>query len=135
MGIYEKMPDSFLDRLAEVYGFEPPRKHGFDTVDAIKAMHEQKGKTFIALGGNFISATPDTHYTAKALQNCSLTVQISTKLNRSHLITGEEALILPCWAEGKDEPKGKAQFITMENSMGIVHPSQGSLVPISENLR
>ena len=136
MGIYEKMPDSFLDRLAEVYGFEPPRKHGFDTVDAIKAMHAEKGKTFIALGGNFISATPDTHYTAKALQNCSLTVQISTKLNRSHLITGEEALILPCLGRSeKDEPKGKAQFITMENSMGIVHPSQGSLAPISENLR
>jgi molybdopterin-dependent oxidoreductase alpha subunit len=136
MGIYEKMPDSFLDRLAEEYEFEPPREDGFDTVDAIKAMHAEKGKTFIALGGNFISASPDTNYTAKALQNCSLTVQISTKLNRSHLITGEEALVLPCLGRSeKDQPKGEAQFITMENSMGIVHPSQGSLTPASDKLR
>ena len=129
------MPDSFLDRLGEEYDFEPPREHGFDTVDAIKAMHAERGKTFIALGGNFISATPDTNFTAQALQNCSLTVQISTKLNRSHLITGEEALILPCLGRSeKDESKGEAQFITMENSMGIVHPSQGSLAPASEKL-
>ncbi len=136
MGIYEKMPDSFLDQLGKEYGFEPPREHGFDTVDAIKAMHAQPGMTFIALGGNFISATPDTNFTARALQNCALTVQISTKLNRSHLITGEEALILPCLGRSeKDEPDGKAQFITMENSMGIVHPSQGSLAPPSDKLR
>ena len=135
MGIYEKMPDSFLDQLGKEYGFEPPREHGFDTVDAIKAMHAQPGMTFIALGGNFISATPDTNFTARALQNCALTVQISTKLNRSHLITGEEALILPCLGRSeKDEPDGKAQFITMENSMGIVHPSQGSLAPASDKL-
>ena len=135
MGIYEKMPDSFLDQLGKEYGFDPPREHGFDTVDAIKAMHAQPGMTFIALGGNFISATPDTNFTARALQNCALTVQISTKLNRSHLITGEEALILPCLGRSeKDEPDGKAQFITMENSMGIVHPSQGSLAPASDKL-
>ena len=135
MGIYEKPSEAFLDRLKQVYGFEPPRKWGYDTVEAIHAMHEGKAKVFFAMGGNFLSATPDTTYTAEALRNCSLTVQVSTKLNRSHLITGEEAIILPCLGRSdKDMVNGELQFISCENSMGVVQMSKGSLKPISEQL-
>lgn len=130
MGIFEKMPDSFLDKLGEVFGFEPPRHHGWDTCMAIKAMHEGQGKFFFGLGGNFLSATPDTEYTAAALRNCNLTAHISTKLNRSHLITGKRALILPCLGRSEvDLQNGMEQFVTVENSMGIVHMSQGRLTP------
>ena len=96
MGIWERPTDAFLDRLGSEFNFEPPRRHGHDTVNAIEAMHAKKASVFFALGGNFLSATPDTEYTAEALRRCSLTVQVSTKLNRAHLITGEQALILPC---------------------------------------
>jgi molybdopterin-dependent oxidoreductase alpha subunit len=96
MGIWEKMPDAFLDKLRDTFGFEPPRKHGYDVVESIKAMHRGDAKVFFAMGGNFLSATPDTEFTAQALAKCNLTVHVSTKLNRSHLITGEQALILPC---------------------------------------
>src|SRR5438132_14296870 len=96
MGIWEKPKKEFLDRLASVFNFEPPRHHGYDTVDSINAMYQGKAKVFFAMGGNFLSATPDTEFTAKALERCRLTVHVSTKLNRAHLITGEQALILPC---------------------------------------
>ena len=96
MGIWERPTDAFLEKLASEFSFEPPRRHGYDTVNAIEAMHAGKARVFFALGGNFLSATPDTEYTAEALRRCSLTVQVSTKLNRAHLITGEQALILPC---------------------------------------
>jgi len=136
MGIYEKMPDIFFDRLAETFSFTPPRDHGLDTVAAIKAMHKQPNMVFIALGGNFLSATPDTDYTAIALKNCSLTVQISTKLNRSHLITGKQALILPCLGRSEIDLRGTGpQMVSMENSMGIVHSSQGKLTPASDQLQ
>jgi molybdopterin-dependent oxidoreductase alpha subunit len=136
MGIWEKMPDSFLNAIEAEFKFSPPRKHGSDTVAAIKAMAEAPGKAFIALGGNFLSATPDTRYTAQALQNCRLTAHISTKLNRSHLITGETALILPCLGRSeRDEQASGEQFVTMENSMGVVHTSQGKLKPASDKLR
>lgn len=135
MGIYEKPPKSLLDNLEKVFGFNPPRKHGFDTVDSIKAMHSGKARVFFAMGGNFLSATPDTSYTAKALQKCDLTVQVSTKLNRSHLIHGKEAIILPCLGRtDKDLIKGELQFVSVENSMGVVHSSKGSLKPISSQL-
>jgi anaerobic selenocysteine-containing dehydrogenase len=90
------MSPTFLKSLGEEFGFKPPEAHGYDTVKTIEAMHEGKLKVFVALGGNFLSATPDTHYTSEALARCKLTVQISTKLNRAHLITGQQALILPC---------------------------------------
>src|SRR5437899_5214704 len=96
MGIWERPTDAFLDKLSGEFDFEAPRKHGFDTVKAIRAMHARQGKVFFALGGNFLSATPDTEFTAEALRRCRLTVQVSTKLNRGHLIAGEQALILPC---------------------------------------
>jgi len=135
MGIYEKPPKSLLDSLEKVFGFTPPPTHGFDTVESIKAMHSGKARVFFAMGGNFLSATPDTLFTAEALQNCDLTVQVSTKLNRSHLIHGKEALILPCLGRtDKDLVNGELQFVSVENSMGVVHSSKGSLKPISTHL-
>jgi molybdopterin-dependent oxidoreductase alpha subunit len=135
MGIWERPTEAFLDQLAREFRFTPPREHGYDTVEAIKAMAEGRARVFFALGGNFLSATPDTEYTAEALRRCRLTVQVSTKLNRAHLITGEQALILPCLGRTEvDVQKGGPQFVTMENSMGIVHSSQGSLPPASEHL-
>lgn len=135
MGIYEKPPKPFLDKLQQVYGFEPPRHHGYDVVECIHAMHQRKAKVFIAMGGNFLSATPDTEYTAEALRRTKLTVHVSTKLNRSHLITGEEALILPCLGRSdKDVLNGEEQFISCENSMGVVQMSKGGLKPVSDQL-
>lgn len=135
MGIYEKPSPSFLDNLEKSFGFSPPRDHGYDTVEAIQAMYQKKAKFFFAMGGNFLSATPDTLYTAKAMRNCEMTVHVSTKLNRSHLIHGEEALILPCLGRTDlDILNGEAQFVSVENSMGVVHSSQGNLQPISTKL-
>ena len=136
MGIYEKPSANFIDKLNEVFNINAPYEHGFDVVDAIKNMHAEKGKVFIAMGGNFLSATPDTKYTATALQNCKLTVQISTKLNRSHLITGEEALILPTYGRSDKDINefGDEQFISCENSMGVVQMSKGNLKPVSNKL-
>ncbi len=134
MGIFEKPPKFLLDNLERTYGFNPPREHGYDVVDCIKAMYEGKAKVFFAMGGNFISATPDTLYTAKALRNCNLTVHVSTKLNRSHLVHGKEAIILPTLGRSdKDIVNGKAQFVTCENSMGVIQMSKGVLEPISDN--
>ncbi len=135
MGIWDRPTDAFLDRLKSTFGFEPPREHGYDAVHAIKAMRDGQAKVFVAMGGNFLSASPDTNLTARALENCRLTVQISTKLNRSHLITGDMALILPCLGRTEiDRQAGGPQFVTVENSMGIVHPSRGGLEPLSEHL-
>ncbi|WP_394748545.1 FdhF/YdeP family oxidoreductase [Spongiimicrobium salis] len=135
MGIYEKPSTAFLNQLGSVFAFEPPRKHGYGTVASIEAMHQGKAKVFFAMGGNFLSATPDTQYTAVALEKCDLTVHVSTKLNRSHLVHGKEALILPCLARtDKDIIQGEAQYVSVENSMGIVHSSRGSLNPISDKL-
>lgn len=136
MGIFEKPPVALLDRIEKNFGFNPPREHGFDVVDSIKAMHQGKVKVFFAMGGNFLSATPDTLYTADALRNTELTVQVSTKLNRSHLITGKEALILPCFGRtDKDYLNGELQFVTTENSMGVIQMSKGVLNPVSNNLK
>jgi molybdopterin-dependent oxidoreductase alpha subunit len=135
MGIWERMPDAFLDKLRDTFGFEPPRKHGYDVVESIKAMHRGDAKVFFAMGGNFLSATPDTEFTAEALAKCNLTVHVSTKLNRSHLITGKQALILPCLGRtDRDTQAAGDQFVTVENSMGIVHTSQGRLDPPSTDL-
>ncbi len=136
MGIWEKPEKVFLDRLETVFNFKAPRKNGHDVVNAIEAMHKEKVKVFIGMGGNFISATPDTEYTSEALQKCNLTVQISTKLNRSHLIHGKKALILPCLGRSeKDIQKSGEQFVSVENSMGIVHQSHGHLKPSSKHLK
>ena len=135
MGIWEKMPDSWLDRLDEEFGFKSPRHEGYDTVEAIKAMHDGRAKVFFAMGGNFLSATPDTTFTAEALRRCSLTCHVSTKLNRAHLVTGKRALILPCLGRTEiDRQKSGEQFVTVENSMSIVHLSRGNLEPASKQL-
>jgi molybdopterin-dependent oxidoreductase alpha subunit len=136
MGIYEKPSRAFIDKLNEVFNINAPHEHGLDVVDAIKKMHAEPGKIFIAMGGNFLSATPDTTFTAQALRNCKLTVHISTKLNRSHLICGEEALILPTYGRSDKDinAQGEEQFISCENSMGVVQMSKGNLKPISQNL-
>jgi molybdopterin-dependent oxidoreductase alpha subunit len=136
MGIYEKPKEEFLAALDGRYGFVAPRAHGYDTVEAIEAMLAGKAQVFLALGGNFISATPDSSVTARALMNCSLTVQVSTKLNRSHVITGAEAIVLPCLGRSeRDLQNGKPQFVTVENSMSVVHRSQGAHAPASPHLR
>jgi molybdopterin-dependent oxidoreductase alpha subunit len=135
MGIWEKMPEAFLDKLRDTFGFEPPRKHGYDAVASIKAMERGDAKVFFAMGGNFVSATPDTEFTARALANCNLTVHVSTKLNRSHLITGKQGLILPCLGRtDRDSQASGEQFVCVENSMGIVHSSHGRLEPPSAGL-
>lgn len=136
VGIWERPTEAFLARLDEACGISSPRDHGVDVVEAIKKMREGDVDVFFCMGGNFISATPDTLATAEGLNNVKLTVQVSTKLNRSHLVTGETALILPCLGRTEiDLQDGKEQFVTVENSMGIVHTSQGGLSPVSKNLR
>jgi molybdopterin-dependent oxidoreductase alpha subunit len=135
MGIWEKMNNSFHDKLGKAFGFESPTKHGYDVVDSIKALADGKAGVFFAMGGNFLSATPDTDLVAKGMKKCALTVHVSTKPNRSHLITGDEALILPCKVRSEvDEQKSGYQFVSVENSMGKVSSSKGVLPPISENL-
>ncbi len=136
MGIFEKMPAAYHDAIDRVFEFTSPREVGYDVVNSILAMHEERASVFFAMGGNFLQATPDTQFTAEALQNCSLTVQVSTKLNRSHVVTGKQALILPCFGRSEEalNEAGKPQIPTVENSMGIVHQSRGTLKPISDHL-
>ena len=135
MGIWEKPKPQFLNNLQREFDFAPPHAHGFDVVEAIEAMHANTAKVFIGMGGNFISATPDTEITAEALRNCSLTVHVSTKLNRSHVVHGKTALILPCITRSeKDVQKTGTQFVTVEDSMGVVHASEGKLKPLSNQL-
>ncbi|MEU0933970.1 FdhF/YdeP family oxidoreductase [Embleya sp. NPDC005971] len=130
MGIYEKPSAAFLDALAKEFDFEPPREHGHDVVDAIRAMRDGAVEVFVAVGGNFVSATPDTAATEAALRATRLTVQVSTKLNRSHAVTGRRALILPTLGRTEQD-----QFVTVEDSMSAVHMSRGKLPPASPHLR
>ena len=135
MGIWEKPPASLLDKLRDVYGFEPPRAPGVDTVEAIAHMRDGKAKVFFALGGNFAAATPDTYETWKALERCDLTVHVTTKLNRSHVVHGKAALILPCLGRTEiDMQASGAQGVTVEDSMSMVHISMGINPPASAYL-
>jgi molybdopterin-dependent oxidoreductase alpha subunit len=135
MGVWERPRETFLNQMQSVFGFEPPRHHGFDVVESIKAMHAGKAKVFVGLCGNLLSAAPDTEYTAEAMRNTRLTVQISTKLNRGHLVTGKKALILPALGRTEiDEQKSGPQFQSTENSMGVVEMSRGRLQPASPHL-
>ncbi|MBL7473861.1 FdhF/YdeP family oxidoreductase [Robertkochia sediminum] len=136
VGIMHYVSKPMNAAIKKVFGFDPPEHHGLDVVHAIEAMHKEKAKVFVALGGNFVSAASDTRYTAEALQKCNLTVQISTKLNRSHLITGKTALILPTLGRSERDLKdGEQRFLTVENSMGKVHRTKGLLPPASGNLK
>jgi molybdopterin-dependent oxidoreductase alpha subunit len=136
VGIWEAPSESFLDRMEMGLKVSLPRKHGYDVVKSIKAMDEDKVGIFFCMGGNFISATPDTRFTANALSKVDMVVQVSTKLNRSHAVTGKEALILPCLGRTElDIQKSGEQFVSVENSMGVVHMSKGNLKPASKHLR
>ena len=136
VGINEQPPAVFLKALAKHYSFKVPTAPGLNAVDSIHAMHKGDAKVLIALGGNFAAATPDTHFTYKALEKCELTVHISTKLNRSHVVTGKRALILPCLGRTEiDLQGGNEQLITVEDSFSMVHGSRGVNPPASPKLR
>ena len=136
MGINDRPPAALLDSLERRFGFPVPRHNGHNTVEAIHAMLEGRAKVFIGLGGNFAQATPDTDRTAQAMRNCDLTVHISTKLNRSHLIHGKEALILPCFGRTDIDQQGEGpQAVTVEDSFSMVHASNGQLKPLSRQMR
>ncbi|WP_336922831.1 FdhF/YdeP family oxidoreductase [Aquipuribacter sp. SD81] len=135
MGIFERMPDWFHDRIDEEFRFTSPRVHGYDTVAAIEAMRDGKAKVFMAMGGNFVRATPDSAVTERALRSCALTVQVSTKLNRSHAVVGDTAIILPTLGRTeRDEQRTGEQVVTVEDSMSAVHASRGTLRPASRHL-
>ena len=136
VGIMHYVDENLNKRIEKHLGFVPPSKQGYDTVGAMKAMNDGEGKVFLCLGGNFLMAASDTEYTAQALQECELTVQISTKLNRSHLVTGKTALILPTFGRSeKDFKNGTQRYITIENSMGRVRQSRGLLKPASDSIK
>ena len=135
MGIWESPPATFLDALDREFGITAPRQPGFSTVEALHAMHDGRAKLFFAISGNLLSAAPDTQYAAQALSRCDLTVQVSTKLNRGHLVTGRTALILPCLGRAeRDERAGGLQVGSAEDSMGIINPTRGAERPASEAL-
>ena len=136
MGIWEKPKPEFLDSLKRVFNFEPPREHGYDTVAAVEAMHEGKASVFFGMGGNFAMAVSDTNYTAEALKRCKLTVHVSTKLNRSHLLTGKTALILPCLGRTDHDMQATGeQFVSCESTTGVVAQSHGAVDPVVSTLK
>ncbi|MFD6151303.1 FdhF/YdeP family oxidoreductase, partial [Streptomyces sp. NPDC060243] len=135
MGIFERPAPAFLDALEREFGFAPPRAHGYDVVRAIRALRDGEAKVFLAMGGNFVAASPDTDVTEAAMRRARLTVHVSTKLNRSHVVTGARALILPTLGRTeRDLQAGGEQFVTVEDSMGMVHASRGRLAPASPAL-
>ncbi|MGA5005584.1 FdhF/YdeP family oxidoreductase [Streptomyces koyangensis] len=130
MGIFERPAPAFLDALEREFGFTPPRHHGLDVVRAIRALRDGEAKVFLAMGGNFVAASPDTEVTEAAMRRARLTVHVSTKLNRSHAVTGAHALILPTLGRTeRDVQASGEQFVTVEDSMGMVHASRGRLEP------
>ncbi|MFE5797668.1 FdhF/YdeP family oxidoreductase [Streptomyces sp. NPDC056503] len=135
MGIFERPAPAFLDALDKEFGIVSPRHHGFDVVRSIQALRDGEAKVFFAMGGNFVGATPDTEVTEAAMRKARLTVHVSTKLNRSHAVTGTRALILPTLGRtDKDVQRSGRQFVTVEDSMGQVHASRGNLAPASPHL-
>ncbi|MEU8857131.1 FdhF/YdeP family oxidoreductase [Streptomyces sp. NPDC048556] len=135
MGIFERPAPAFLDALDREFGITSPRHHGYDVVRSIQALRDGDAKVFFAMGGNFVGATPDTAVTEAAMRRARLTVHVSTKLNRSHAVTGTRALILPTLGRtDKDVQAGGKQFVTVEDSMGMVHASRGNLAPASPHL-
>ncbi|WP_042431141.1 FdhF/YdeP family oxidoreductase [Streptacidiphilus anmyonensis] len=135
MGIFERPAAAFLDSLGKEFHFDPPREHGMDVVDSIRGMRDGRVRVFFAMGGNFVAASPDTEVTEAAMRNCRLTVHVSTKLNRSHVVTGARALILPTLGRTDlDRQASGPQQVTVEDSMGMVHASRGALKPPTTDL-
>jgi formate dehydrogenase major subunit len=135
MGIWEKMPPAFLDKLQNEFHFEPPRRNGVDSVDGIRALADGRIKAWFALGGNLVAAISDTDAAESAVQKAEMTVQVSTKLNRSHAVVGREALILPTMGRTEiDLQASGEQFISVEDTVCAVHPSWGKVDPVSPNL-
>jgi molybdopterin-dependent oxidoreductase alpha subunit len=136
VGIDEKPKPAFLDQLQTIFGFDPPRAHGHNVVEAIRAMVDGRARIFIGLGGNFVAAVPDKDVVEPAMRRLPLTVGISTKLNRGHLIHGVQALILPCLARSDiDTQSSGRQSVTVEDSMSMVHASSGLVTPPAPQLR
>jgi molybdopterin-dependent oxidoreductase alpha subunit len=136
MGIWERPTEAFLDALATEFDFEPPRDHGYDVVDTVRALRDRQLRVFMAMGGNFAAATPDSAVTEAALREVPLTVHVSTKLNRSHVLPGRRSLVLPCLGRTeRDLTGGREQVVTVEDSMSVVHTSRGRLAPASDALR
>jgi molybdopterin-dependent oxidoreductase alpha subunit len=137
VGINHNPPRGFLDSISSTIGIDPPSRPGLDSVNSVLAMNDGKASVFLSMGGNFVSAMSDTEATSNAIGQCNLTVQISTKPNRSHLITGRTALILPCLGRSERDisTNGTRQSVSVENSMGVVHASTGSAKPASKELR
>lgn len=136
MGIWEKAPAAFVDALDAEFSITSPREDGLDTIDTIRGLRDGKVKVFFAVGGNFVSAAPDTSVTEAAMEKADLTVHVATKLNRSHVVTGRTALILPPLGRSeRDLTGGTEQRITVEDSMSAVHASRGPLEPASPLLR
>ncbi|WP_207343352.1 FdhF/YdeP family oxidoreductase [Arthrobacter sp. E3] len=132
MGIWEQMPDHFLDALGKEFNFDPPRVHGFDAVQSIRAMRDGKLKVLFAMGGNLVGAISDTAVAEAALQKLKLTVQVSTKLNRSHAFVGDQALILPTLGRTEiDRQATGEQFVTVEDTVCAVHASSGKVEPVA----
>lgn len=135
MGIWEQMPQSFMEALGKEFDFEPPREHGVDAVETINKMREGGIKFFMAMGGNFVAAVSDTNAAEAAMAGTEMTVQVSTKLNRSHVVTGAEALILPTMGRTEiDIQESGEQFVSVEDTVCAVHPSWGSVEPVSHHL-
>ena len=135
MGIWEQMPGTFLDALGKEFSFDPPRDHGADAVETFHQMQDGRIKFFMALGGNLISAISDTQLAEEAMTKTDMSVQISIKLNRSHLVTGKEALILPVLGRTEiDVQETGRQFVSVEDTVCVVHASHGGVEPVSPNL-
>ena len=135
MGIWERMPDRFLDAVQREFGFDPPRTHGFDSLQTIAGLQRGEIDVFFAMGGNFVAAISDTAAAEAAMRGAGLTVQVSTKLNRSHVVTGEEALILPTLGRTEvDLQKGGPQFLSVEDSVCAVHATHGAVPPVAPGL-
>lgn len=135
MGIWEQMPPAFMDALGKEFGFDPPREHGIDAVETVRQMRDGGIKVFVAMGGNFVGAISDTQAAVAAMENTELSVQISTKLNRSHTVTGAEALILPTMGRTEiDMQESGPQFVSVEDTVCAVHASHGTVKPVAPDL-
>ena len=136
MGIWERVPSAFLDSLEREFDFSAPREPGLDSVDSISAMHEGRVKVFVGLGGNLLAAAPDTDFTSEAMRRCRMTVHVATKLNRGHLVPGDVSIVLPCLGRSEVDRQARGeQFVTVEDSLGVISSSRGSQPPPSEQLR